>query len=210
MKHRIARGLRAGMALAVIIIFAGRAAAQQQVTAAPADIIRIRKLSGLGSRAKVGTPQYQSDRPAGTRPVGEWAEIEVRYDTAPDWIDGLTFRYHVMGLREDRTGPAYSLYRTTVRYIDIKEGRDHRSTVFLRPNTIKRYGELVAVAVEILYEGKTVAIESDTAAKHIPPDWWQNPRVTENPAVTVRDGYLLARSKTPFAFINVDDYEAEQ
>jgi hypothetical protein len=37
-------------------------------------------------------------------------------------------------------------------------------------------------------------------------DWWKNPRIIDSPLVTRREG-LLERSKTPFALINMDDYE---
>jgi hypothetical protein len=101
----------------------------------------------------------------------------------------------------------FSLYRKTVKYADVEQGRAHMSTVFLRPSALKRYGEVVAAAVVVTVDGKTAAEESEATMPNLPEKWWQNPAVTESAAVTVRDGYLLDRSQTPFAFINVDDYE---
>ena len=100
----------------------------------------------------------------------------------------------------------YSFYKMAVRYVDIAEGRDHMAIVYLRPAALERYGEPVAVAAVITLEGEVVAEISDEAAK-LPANWWKNPLVTDSKATTTRDGYLLDRSKSPWALINTDDYE---
>ena len=41
----------------------------------------------------------------------------------------------------------------------------------------------------------------------LPVDWWKKPEITDNKNVIRRDG-LVDRSKTPFALVNIDDYEA--
>lgn len=172
------------------------------------EIVTIRKLIGLGKQGKIKTPQYRTNVSGGTKPEREWVQITVTYDTAPDWIDELTFQYHVLALTTTKEGKkSYSLFRDTVRYVDIERGRGHESTMFLWPNAIKRFGELMAVAVEISHEGKVVAEKSDHP-KNIPEGWWKRPEVVENEMVTIRNGYLLNRSQSPFAFINMDDYES--
>ena len=40
-------------------------------------------------------------------------------------------------------------------------------------------------------------------------EWWKDSAVLDNPSVTRRNG-LVDRSKTPFALINIDDYEVVQ
>jgi hypothetical protein len=173
------------------------------------DLVRIRKISGLGNRAVVSTPYYDTSYGAGVKPVREWGMMRVDYDSYPEWIDELTFRYTVITVTVVEGKRAYSLYRSAVRYMDIERGRNHTSIMLLRPSALKRYGAVVAVAVEIMHEGKVVAVESDQESKlNFPVQWWNNPQVTENPSVTVRSGYLLDRSKTPFALVNYDDYEA--
>ena len=103
---------------------------------------------------------------------------------------------------------SYSFFRKVVRYIDIERDRNHFSTVFLHPRTLERYGDVVAVAVEISVGGSVAAEEDEVDAQvKLPPKWWKAPSVLQNKNLTVRDGYLMSRDETPFAVVNVDDYE---
>lgn len=175
-----------------------------------ADILRITKIEGMGSRYRVKTPDYnaRTNIPGGTKPAREWGMILVEYDTAPEWIDELVFQYFVLAEGEEDDRKVYSMYKTTVTYVDIEEGSDHRSAVFLRPSALRRYGEVGAVAVEISYQGNVIARATDTEIRNLPPEeWWRDKRVTESQAVTIRDGYLLDKSQTPFAFVHIDDFE---
>jgi len=43
----------------------------------------------------------------------------------------------------------------------------------------------------------------------LPKEWWKDSKVLDNASVTRRNG-MVDRSKTPFALINVDDYEVVQ
>lgn len=177
---------------------------------ADSDIVRIRKLTGLGSKGKIRTPVYNASSSRATlNPPGYWVQITVEYSTAADWTDELVFQYYVMTEGRVEGQKEYSFYRTSVRYGDIKRGTRHFSTVFLKPNTIERYGEPIGIAVEVLYGGKVVATESDIVRSSGLPDgdWWKNPKVTDSKAVKTRPGYLLNRSETPFAFLDMDDYE---
>jgi len=163
-------------------------------------------MEGVGRRSLVSGPQYRTNVARGVKPPEEWSRIQVTYDTAPEWIDELTFQYFVLTEREQDDAKAYSLFKNTVRYADIEQGRDHMSTVFLRPSTVKRYGLPVAIAVEIRLKGEVIAEAAEAEIK-VPEQWWRNPAVTQNEGVTTRDGYLLDRSQSPFALINIDDYE---
>lgn len=172
------------------------------------DPVRIRKLSGLGRRGLVRTPEYSTSVSRGAKPPGEWMQIEVEYDTNPEWIDELTVQYHVLTLKVEDRQKKYSLFRNTVRFVDIEKGRRHLSSMFLRPSTVKRYGDIVGIAVEFLQGGKVIAEASEQEGNQLPEKWWNNPVVTKSETVTTRDGYLLDRSQSPFALINMDDYEA--
>ena len=177
-------------------------------TSARDEVLRVRKFTAMGNNSIVRSPVFDVDVRGGTKPAGQWVVIEVEYDTAPEWIDELTFKYTAMALTTEEGKRKYSLYKTTVRYVDIAQDRGHRSTVFLHPKALKRYGELIGAVVEILHEGKVVAVESDSDARaKLPAEWWENPRVTENELVTNREGYLLNRAESPWALINIDDYE---
>jgi len=171
-------------------------------------VLKIRKLEGLGKRSLIGTPEYRTSVSRSSKTPGEWLRVRVTYDTYPEWIDELTFQYYVLTLKTERGKRAYSLFKARVGYVDIEEGRGHMSTVFLRPSTLKKYGTQAGVAVEISHGGKVVAEESDEeSSAKLPEDWWKKSNVVESQAVTVRNGYLLDRSKSPFALINIDDHE---
>ena len=172
--------------------------------------VEIRRLIGVGRQTQVPTPEYRTSIPKSSTRAEDWVQIEVEYDTAPDWLDRLTFQYHVLASMREDGQQILSYYRRTVEYLDIEKGRGHKSTVFLHPNTVKRHGMPVAVHVEILIDGRVAAQDDDldpSVRGKLPADWWQNRLVMENPALNVRDGYLLNRKETPFAFVNIDDYE---
>jgi hypothetical protein len=172
------------------------------------DKLRTRKLIGLGKRARVYTPSFSTDVGRGINAAKEWHAVTVTYDTAPEWIDELLIQFYVLGImKSPETGRnTYSLYKTAVRYIDIEKGRNHTAVAFLRPAAIKRYGDPIAVAAVFTLDGEVVAELSDESTQ-LPEKWWRNPLVTDSKDVIVRDGYLMDRSKTPWAVINSDDYE---
>ena len=59
-------------------------------------------------------------------------------------------------------------------------------------------------------DGKVVAAEDDLDGSmkgKLPNDWWENRAILDNENLTVQDGRLLNRMETPFALVNIDDYE---
>jgi len=188
-------------------ITAGSGLAQERRSTG--EKLRIRKLNGLGTRSKVDTPQYDSSEPRATSRAKKWHQISVSYDTSPKWIDELAIQYHVLAVTRDpeTKKKVFSLYKLVVKYSDIEQGRGHTATAFLRPAASKRFGDPIAVALVFSVDGRVVDEISQESEK-LPEKWWSNPRVTDSNDVTVRQGYLLSRSKTPWALINYDDYEA--
>jgi len=142
----------------------------------------------------------------------EWGVFEIQYSTGAKWTDELAFTYHVMTKGTDEEGKtAFSYYTAAIRYIDIPKG-NHMSCVVLPPSLVERYGDPVALALEIVGKDGTVLIsQSETTPANLFPskEWWKDPQVLDNPQVKRRSG-LLDRSKTPFALINADDYEVVQ
>jgi hypothetical protein len=177
----------------------------QQMQPVP-DILRIRRFSGLGTKNIVKSPEFKTNAQRGINPLKDWFQVAVQYDTAPEWVDELTFQYFVMSQMRVEGEIKFSIFSATVRYSDIQSG-SHTSTAFLHPKALERFGEIAAAAVEILYQGKVIAQTGEVEAKTTPEDWWKNPIVTGNANVTARDGYLLDRARSPFALINIDDYE---
>jgi hypothetical protein len=176
-----------------------------------AGVLRIRRMPKPTRAVMVRTPEFQTSmgRSSRTPKNREWALLEFEYETTPEWLDSLDIAYSVMTRTKGTDGKdAYSLFQSRVTYIDIQKG-DHTSCVILAPNTLARFGEPVAVAIEIYQNGVLLEGKSEVAAREtsLPAeDWWKNPRIIDSPLVTRREG-LLERSKTPFALINMDDYE---
>ncbi len=170
--------------------------------------LKIRKLNALGTRSSVSTPQYKSDVSRGSGSPEKWHSISVLYDTSPEWLDELTVEFHVLAKTRDLETKknVYALYKLVVRYMDIERGRGHMATAFLRPSAIKRFGDPIAVATIFSVKGKVID-EVSEESENLPEKWWKDPRVTDRAGVTMRSGYLLDRSKSPWAMINYDDYE---
>jgi hypothetical protein len=201
---------------------------QGQPTAVPAggakgekeDQVRITRFPPPGKTAIVKTPEFNfsvnNAQPRVSRKQREWALLEVKYETASKWTDELKFDYHVMTKgRNDEGKDAYSYYTASVRYIDIPKG-DHMSCVALPPSLVERYGEPIALALEVTgKDGTVLASEALATGIQLPKEWWRDSSVMDkrdaagNPFLIRRSG-LLERSKTPFALINPDDYEVVQ
>lgn len=171
--------------------------------------LKIRKFNAMGTKALVTTPQYKSDVSRGAGAAKKWYMISVQYDTEPEWIDELTVEFHVLTSTRDlkTKKDVFSLYKLVVRYVDIARGRGHEATAFMRPSTIKRFGSPIAVAAVFSVKGHVIDAVSDDS-KRMPEKWWNDPRVTDSADVTLRPGRLLDRSDSPWALINIDNYEA--
>lgn len=170
------------------------------------EILRIRRVN----INTVRTPEYRTNIPGGRNRPQNWAEILVEYDTAPEWIDELTFQYYVMTEGQIDRQRAFSFYRNTVRYGDIAQGRSHLSSMYLRPAALERFGQVIAVGVEILYDGNVLAVTTElqgSGRRDLMENWWKVDHIINSPAVTIREGYLLNREESPFRLVNISDYE---
>ncbi|MFO7936812.1 MAG: hypothetical protein R6V06_04300 [Kiritimatiellia bacterium] len=175
--------------------------------------IRIERLPPPNKTAVVRTPEYdvqvQNTMRKITRRPREWALFEVKYSTSAEWTDELTFNFYVMtrGENEEKK-EIFNFYTTTTHYIDIPKG-DHMSCAAIPPSQIERYGEPVAVALEIVDKNGEIADSKSETSMRFPDEWWKNSKVLDSPKVKRRAG-MVDRSKTPFALINIDDYEVVQ
>lgn len=171
------------------------------------EIIRIRDVGGEGERVLLKTPEYASNMSRGKAQAGSWGEAYVIFDTDREWIDEIILQYYVLcrNPKSDRDPEReeYNLFKGAVSHVDVSRGRGHKSAMYLRPSTIRRYGAIVAVAVEVLYKGEVVASQNSSKRgnQRLPDEWWKSPKVS------IKDGYLISRNLTPFAFINYDDFE---
>ncbi len=122
----------------------------------------------------------------------------VEYDTAPEWTEQLDFTFYVVLQGKD---PRYQLLRGTVSCVNVPRGSRHKEVMYLHPSTLGRYGTVYRAGVEIKHKGVSVAVESSDQGKG---RWWEDPNLLPG----IRDGLVLNRLQTPFAFLQYDEYEA--
>jgi hypothetical protein len=174
------------------------------------DSLYLRRLEGIGDEGLVKPPEYTfRNLSKTTARAREWGRVRLSYRTMPEWIDELQVDYYVLlknNKREKEEKPPFTLLEGSVTYTDVKKGDDHLSEAFLHPNTIERYGEIVAVAVEVRYEGETVRLTENSKSKApVKGKWWILLR--DDPKVVSKDGYVLNRNHTPFVLANHNAYE---
>lgn len=173
---------------------AGAGVSVQPAAAAGKEGAVIRKMEATGPNARVRTPEFRNDANETAAQAKEWARITVQYETDVEWTDELEFRYMVL-VKNPKTS-AFIMFPATVTYIDVPKGKRHTSTVFLRPTTLERYGNVEWAAVDIYLKGEKVAMAQ------MPDD--QRPRTM---SYKTREGVLLNRGQTPFAQVAIDNYE---
>lgn len=186
----------------------GRATVGADYVGPTTGLLKIRRLEGVARAGIVRTPQYQNGS-GGTKPPQDWVEIKTTFDTEPEWIEEVVFQYYILtrNNRKDEKVP-YSFYQATVRYGDVERGRNHYSTMYIPPNAVKRHGYPVALGVEILINGKIVDSKHEKdPSVGVAAEWWKNPEVISKEGVATRPGCLINRKESPFALINIDDYE---
>ena len=153
----------------------------------------------------------------------KWIVIETKYTTYAKFLDQLTFNWHVLletkSAKENKGNKMglapYSYFNTTVTYFNIPQG-SHAACVCLPPSYLELYGEPKAIGFTIsnqngdILGGGTVSevkgIKSDT-------QFWEDQNIMNasgpdgKPMVERRQG-LVDRSKTIWALVNPNDYEA--
>jgi len=167
--------------------------------------INFRKFYALDRNSFVKSPKYDPSQQPSAGREKEWAQFAINYDTSVEWIDALVIQYYVLSEKMVDGKKAYSLFKKTVKYIDIAKGRAHIGDVYLHPKAIERYGKVVAAGFEASIDGKEVGKDYKTEGINLGADWWT--KLADDSKVTVRDGYLLDRGESPFAMSNIDDYE---
>lgn len=151
-----------------------------------------------------------------------WIVLEAKYSTYAKWQDQLTFTWHVLletksatENKGNREGLApYSYFTTSVSYQNIPQG-SHAASVCLHPSYLERYGEAKAVGLVITNaKGETLAGDCVSEIKGIVSHkmFWDNQEIMNaqsngEPMIERRQG-LLDRSKTIWALVNPNDYEA--
>ena len=211
------------MTAGISLFAADRVAAQMAAPAAPPKIVTVKNVYGLESNARLRTPVYTVNGGSkiirsSSSGIREWVQTIAEFYTVSDvksrWLNQVTFQFYVLtAIDSKETKPGepkqkeYTLFRGSIAYQDVdrSQRQAHWAAMFLRPSVIPRYGDPVAVAVEVTVDGQIVDAKSevdrrfDTIGRE--KEWWKNPKLV------VKDGYLLKPDATPFAFINYDDFE---
>lgn len=177
--------LLSGCALALMAIVASA-----QAPIGPGSI----KLGKLTVEAP-SSPEYSINGGPQKRSKNEkWLEFEVAYDTLPEEIDELTFRFTALVEKKLLTGE--------VTYSSILKGRDHYAVMYISPKGIARLtggrpltgAGIENVWVEVSRQGQVLGKESFKPG--VPPNV---PQVA---------GLVLKKDDTPFAPLFYDRYEA--
>lgn len=147
----------------------------------------------------IPTPEFQfqgTQRRTGR--VKEWLEVEVAFETQPEWTDELTLRYFILVAGKCLTGE--------VVHVNVPRARDLRSVMYVSPHTLARLfnnkalspASIENVGAQLLVKGEVVSTSSHRGPEGA--QWWQTlPQVT---------GVVLNKNATPFAWLYWDRYEA--
>lgn len=214
MKRHSFQSLRAALAAALALAASSSFAAPAPAGAKGAPgtnpgEVQIRKLTDLNREYRQRAKSVDNRTNAKPR---EWGVFDVTFQTAPEWIDGLTITYTVV-LQNPKAekGEQVSLFQTTVEYPDVARGNDHRAGVVLKPTALERFGLPVAFAVQLFVNGEEIASDGVAGGKLKGiAKWWADPHVMESPSIVRREGYLLDRAKSPFQLVDVDTYEVSR
>ena len=194
---------------AAVLLFVDAAFAQARPAAraaSPRAALRIKDMAKPGRASLVASPDIDGKvKSPGHISRGQgwkWALLEVKYETAPEWIDEATFTFYV--LCQDAKTKEYHFFQTAVSYLDLAKG-EHFAAALLPPNAVSRYGEPISYGVEITIDGEKVASQSAGIGGE---DWWTVSLDRLGDRVKRHSGYLKDRSQTPFGVTHIDEYEA--
>lgn len=140
------------------------------------------------------TPEYQITGGQNKRyKTAKWFEIEISYDTTPEEIDELTFKFTAMVEKKLLDGE--------VTYINIAKGKDHYAVMYVSPKALDKLtggkpltpASVENVWVEVNRQGQVLGRASFKPGQ--PPNL---PHLS---------GLVLNKTQTPFAPLYYDRYE---
>ena len=151
-----------------------------------------------------------------------WIVVETKYTTYSKFLDQLTFTWHILleskSAKENKGNKMglapYSYFNTTVTYFNIPNG-SHAACVCLPPSYLELYGEPKAIGFTVSNQnGDILAGDMVSEIKGIKSGtkFWEDQSIMNaeqggKPMIERRQG-LVDRSKTIWALVNPNDYEA--
>ena len=195
------------------------------VTSGKEAKILVDQMPKTGQQCCLTAPSIQGASMVGqcyTKPR-KWIVIETKYTTYAKFLDQLTFNWHVLletkSAKENKGNKMglaqYSYFNTAVTYFNIPQG-SHAACVCLPPSYLELYGEPKAIGFTISNQnGDILGGGTVSEVKGIKPDtqFWEDQNVMNangpdgKPLIERRQG-LVDRSKTSWALVNPNDYEA--
>ena len=203
------------------------AAADDETEAVGGKSLKIDQYPKLGQASCLmapGIPGASAFGPAWKGKPRRWIVLESQYSTLERCIEQLTFTWHVVletksATSKDKEGQKklapYSYFTQTVTYYNIPRGT-HAASVCLHPSYLEQYGEPKAVGLVVTdANGTELAGNSFSEIKPIKAGskFWDEPNIMDAKQangenyITRRQG-LMDRSKTIWALVNPNDYEA--
>ena len=195
-----------------------------QTSGKEAKII-VDQMPKTGQSCCLGAPGIQGASMIGVcyQKPRRWIVVETKYTTFAKFLDQLTFNWHVLletkSAKENKGNKMglapYSYFNTTVTYYNIPQG-SHAACVCLPPSYLELYGEPKAIGFTISNQnGDVLAGGTVSEVKGIKNDtkFWEDDKIMNangsdgKPMVERRQG-LIDRSKTIWALVNPNDYEA--
>ena len=188
--------------------------------------VNIDQMPKTGSQSCLPAPSIQGASMLGqcyTKPR-KWIVLETKYTTYAKFLNQLTFNWHVLldvQFAKENKGnkmklAKYSYFTCSTTYFNIPQG-GHAACVCLPPSYLELYGEPKAIGFEVSNENGDVlagGTVSEISAIKNDSKFWENQdlmnsvdKKTGKPFVERRQG-LVDRSKTIWALVNPNDYEA--
>ena len=143
----------------------------------------------------LNTPEYQiTGGPQKRSKIGKWLAVEIEFETKPEEIDELTFKYTILVEKKLLDGE--------VTHINIPKGREHYSVVYVSPRTLDKLtggkpltnASIENVWIEVSKQGQVL----DRASL----------RPGAAPNLPHLAGLVMNKDETPFAPLFYDRYEA--
>ena len=191
--------------------------------------VRIDQFPKTGRQSTLAAPSLAGATIIGncyTKPR-KWIVLEAKYTTLAKFQDQLTFTWHVLldtktATEKEKSDkiPPYSYFTATTTYYNIPKG-SHAASVCLHPSYLERFGEPKAIGLVIANKnGEVLAGDCESEIKGIPTHpkdlesaFWNDQKIMNatgadgKPMIERRQG-LVDRSKTIWALVNPNDYEA--
>lgn len=149
---------------------------------------------GKAAPEVLNSPEYQiTGGPQKRSKIGKWLSVEVEFETKPEEIDDLTFKYTILIEKKLLDGE--------VTHVNIPKGREHYSVIYVSPRALDKLtggkpltnGSIENVWVEVSKQGQI--LDKTSLRPGVPPNL---PHLA---------GLILNKDETPFAPLFYDRYE---